>query len=102
MRRESTLGAVPLGDGRTSFRVWAPAARTVAVELGGEDRPLERGDDGIWHGVLEAAAGDDYRYVLDGDQRLADPCSRSQPAGVRGPSRIVDTAAFEIAPQVGL
>ncbi len=26
-----------------------------------------------------------------------DPCSRSQPEGVRGPSRIVDTAAFAIA-----
>src|SRR5581483_6609646 len=41
MRRQSTLGAVPLGDGRTSFRVWAPEVRTVAVELGGADRPLE-------------------------------------------------------------
>src|SRR6185312_10912928 len=68
MRREATLGAVPLGDGRTSFRVWAPAARRVAVELERADHPLERGDDGVWHGVLEAADGDDYRYVLDGEQ----------------------------------
>jgi maltooligosyltrehalose trehalohydrolase len=102
MREDSTLGAVPLGDGRVSFRVWAPAARTVAVELNGADRALARGDDGVWHGILEAAAGDDYRYVLDGGQRLADPCSRSQPEGIRGPSRIVDTAAFEIAPGAGL
>jgi maltooligosyltrehalose trehalohydrolase len=35
---------------------------------------------------------------------LPDPCSRSQPGGVRGPSRIVDTASFAIAagPQLAL
>ena len=39
-------------------------------------------------------AGDDYRYVLDGGDPLPDPCSRFQPEGVRGPSRVVDTARF--------
>jgi maltooligosyltrehalose trehalohydrolase len=29
---------------------------------------------------------------------LPDPCSRFQPEGIKGPSRIVDTSAFEIAP----
>jgi 1,4-alpha-glucan branching enzyme len=47
--------------------------------------------------VLAAEAGDDYLFVLDGRDALPDPCSRSQPAGVRGPSRIVDTTCFEIA-----
>ena len=28
---------------------------------------------------------------------LPDPCSRYQPDGIRGPSRIVDTSRFEIA-----
>jgi 1,4-alpha-glucan branching enzyme len=29
----SALGAVPLGDGRCRFRVWAPLAETVHVHL---------------------------------------------------------------------
>ncbi len=39
-------------------------------------------------------AGDDYRFVLDDGRRFPDPCSRCQPEGVRGPSRVVDPAAF--------
>jgi len=53
--------------------------------------------DGFWVGEVEAGAGDDYRFVLDGSDAWPDPCSRSQPEGVRGPSRIVDASAFEIA-----
>jgi maltooligosyltrehalose trehalohydrolase len=88
------LGATPLGDGVVEFRVWAPRARSVAV-LGGQ---LERGDDGVFAGRVAAAPGDDYRYVLDGGRELPDPCSRAQPEGVLGPSRVVDPAAFEIRP----
>jgi maltooligosyltrehalose trehalohydrolase len=86
------FGAVPLGDGTTRFRVWAPNARRVAVRLRG-DHDLESAGDGVWEGTLAARAGDDYLYVLDG-QAWPDPCSRFQPEGVRGPSRIVDPAAF--------
>ena len=41
------------------------------------------------------APGTDYGYSLDGGPPLADPCSRWQPTGLRGPSRVLDTAAFE-------
>jgi maltooligosyltrehalose trehalohydrolase len=92
-----SIGAVPTGAGTTEFCVWAPAAHTVSVRSGGADRPLEPREDGIWSAELEAAAGDDYVFVLDGEA-WPDPHSRFQPEGVRGPSRIVDTAAFEIAP----
>ena len=36
--------------------------------------------------------------MLDGGAAWPDPCSRWQPEGVRGPSRILDTGAFRIAP----
>jgi maltooligosyltrehalose trehalohydrolase len=94
----TTLGAVPFDAGRTRFRVWAPHARSVAVR--GE--PLEEQGDGFWGGEAPAAPGDDYRFVLDGREEWPDPCSRRQPEGVRGPSRVVDTSAFEIAPGPGL
>ena len=50
----------------------------------------------MWAGEVAASPGDDYRFVLDGGDAWSDPCSRWQPDGVRGPSRILDTSAFEI------
>jgi maltooligosyltrehalose trehalohydrolase len=88
------LGAIPSGEGAVDFAVWAPNAATVSV-LGHE---LERGEDGIHSGTVAARPGDDYRFRLDGGAEWPDPCSRFQPEGVRGPSRVVDTSAFEIRP----
>ena len=31
--RSDTLGAIPMADGRCSFRVWAPRAETLEVHL---------------------------------------------------------------------
>jgi maltooligosyltrehalose trehalohydrolase len=84
------LGALPRPDGTTTFRVWAPGAREVAVRLDGESHSLRRGEDGVHEGELRAGPGDDYLYVLDGARALPDPCSRCQPEGVRGPSRVVE------------
>jgi maltooligosyltrehalose trehalohydrolase len=92
------FGAVPLETGGVEFRVWAPSASCVAVRLHGRDHRLEDVGDGVHLGVLPAAAGDDYGYVLDnGPGALPDPCSRWQPEGVRGLSRVLDTSSFEIA-----
>ncbi|HWN21366.1 MAG TPA: alpha-amylase family glycosyl hydrolase [Gaiellaceae bacterium] len=92
------LGATPRPGSRTEFRVWAPAPACVAVRVHGETHGLERADDGFWSGEAPAAAGDDYRLVVDGRAEWPDPCSRWQPEGVRGPSRVLGPAAFEIAP----
>ena len=35
------------------------------------------------------SAGADYLYVIDGAKERPDPCSRYQPSGVHGPSRVV-------------
>jgi maltooligosyltrehalose trehalohydrolase len=88
------FGATPLDEGLVEFRVWAPRAKRVSV-LGQE---LSEEDDGVFAGRVEAAPGDDYRYRLDDGAEWPDPCSRCQPEGVRGPSRIVDTRRFDIRP----
>src|SRR5207342_3739797 len=49
---------------------------------------------GVFEGAAAAMAGDDYRYILDDGDPLPDPCSRFQPEGVRGPSRVLDTGRF--------
>jgi maltooligosyltrehalose trehalohydrolase len=88
------LGAVPRGDGMAEFTVWAPAATSLAVRVGGGDHQLVPADDGLFSGSVGAQIGDDYLFVLDGDRAWPDPCSRLQPEGVRGPSEIVDPGAF--------
>jgi maltooligosyltrehalose trehalohydrolase len=91
---ELPLGATPVGDGRTTFRVWAPRASEVAVATDGARTTLAPEGLGVFAATVDASAGDDYRYVIDGDAQLPDPCSRFQPEGVRGPSRVVDPASF--------
>jgi maltooligosyltrehalose trehalohydrolase len=89
---ERPLGARPVGADEAEFRVWAPNAERVAVRLRGTEHPLVDAGLGVWEGRLRAAAGNDYLIVLDGTA-WPDPCSRAQPEGVRGPSRIVDPSA---------
>jgi maltooligosyltrehalose trehalohydrolase len=86
MRR---LGAVPLDDGTVDVCVWAPGARSVAVRAG-EATDLER-DGECWVGTF---AGDEYVLLVDGEA-WPDPCSRWQPGGVNGASRVLDTGSFE-------
>ena len=80
----------------TRFRVWAPRARQVEVDAGGERVALSPVGDRGWHEaeVAGAGPGTDYRYLLDGGEPLPDPRSPFQPQGVHGPSRLVDHAAF--------
>ena len=94
----SLLGAVPVDAGTVEFRAWAPNARSVSARLAEGDQPLTEAGDGFWAGHAPAAPADDYRFVLDGGDAWPDPCSRWQPEGVRGPSRVLDTGDFEIRP----
>ncbi len=88
--RDNRLGAIPEPGGNVRFRVWAPKARSVDVRIGDESHALEGEANGVFAGVLRASRGDDYLYVLDGGRALPDPCSRFQPQGNDGPSRIVE------------
>jgi maltooligosyltrehalose trehalohydrolase len=89
---ERPLGARPAAGGRTEVRVWAPAAREVAVRVGGQDHPLGDEGFGVRAGLAPARHGDDYELVADGTA-WPDPCSRWQPQGLRGPSRVFDPAS---------
>ena len=88
------VGARPQAGGSTEFRVWAPRAQRVALRVGGDDHELEDEGFGIRSVTVEAPHGTDYSYVVDGEE-LPDPSTRWQPQGLRGPSRVVDPAAFE-------
>ncbi|HEY7692044.1 MAG TPA: alpha-amylase family glycosyl hydrolase [Gaiellaceae bacterium] len=94
-----SLGAIPSPGGTTTFRVWAPGAGRVDVRLGGESHALADEGGGVHAGVVRAAPGEDYVYVLEGDRAYPDPCSRCQPDGILGPSRVVELPP---APRLGL
>ena len=90
------MGATPTVDG-VRFRVWAPVALRVEVELDdGRRVALQAQHDGLWSGLVGGAGpGTRYRYRLDDHLSRPDPYSRSQPEGVHGPSEVVDPDAFE-------
>jgi maltooligosyltrehalose trehalohydrolase len=89
---ERPLGATPAGDGSTLFRVWAPHARAVDVRVGGASHRLADEGLGVRSARVPAAHGDDYELVADG-ALYPDPCSRWQPDGLRGASRVFDPAS---------
>jgi maltooligosyltrehalose trehalohydrolase len=109
LTRRLPIGAEPNSEG-THFRVWAPACHRVVVVI--EDSPLpaplELEAEGVESAVIHAARtgyfsgfaagarpGMTYRMQLDGaGSLLPDPASRFQPKGCRGPSMIVDPAAY--------
>ena len=80
----------------TLFSVWAPAARVVTLVSGSTTYGMDAVDGGWWTADLpDLGPGSDYAFLLDGDPTpLPDPRSRWQPAGVHGPSRVYDDAAF--------
>jgi maltooligosyltrehalose trehalohydrolase len=104
---ERPLGACRIDDERVEFRVWAPRAQTPLLTIAGT-KPTGaafRGRTALTdagHGVNETVvpvpdAGQEieYSYVLnDGGEELPDPCSRWQPQGLRGPSRLLDARAL--------
>lgn len=85
-------------DGTCEFRVWAPSATRVALELylpESGSRELQDAGGGYWTGVVSnVAPGTKYKYNLGGDRIYPDPASRLQPDGVHGPSEVV-TSDFD-------
>jgi len=100
---EGLLGAEALPEGGVRFRVWAPFAESVQIEVDGVRRALEPEERGYHAGAFEeAGVGSRYGFVLgpgpvDADtgpaEALPDPASRSQPDGVHGLSEVVAPGA---------
>ncbi|MDR5700500.1 malto-oligosyltrehalose trehalohydrolase [Agromyces aerolatus] len=77
----------------TEFRVWAPRATRMTLQLDGARHPLAEEPGGWW---ATSAEGRDYGYLIDdADTPRPDPRSRWQPNGVHGLSRVFDPAAYD-------
>jgi len=92
-------GAVVTPGGSVLFRVWAPAAKRVALVLiddGSRREVAMRAEGGGYHRHEEAGVPEGRRYAfrLDGGPERPDPCSLHQPEGVHGPSAVVRPDRF--------
>jgi len=89
------FGAEVTQDG-VSFRVWAPNAKSVKLDIVGEaePRPMQRTASGFHEIHVEGAGpGTLYRFVLADETTIPDPASRFQPQDVHGPSEVIDPSA---------
>jgi maltooligosyltrehalose trehalohydrolase len=83
------------------FEIWAPLAKSMSVQVGGESIPMRGPDAGWWRVQVDSAGpGADYAFLIDQDRTAyPDPRSQWQPNGVHAHSRIYDQAAFRWADQ---
>lgn len=98
-RHDMPFGAQLESDGAVRFRLWAPAAREVALCLDdGSVLPMARPGAG-WHELVtrRARAGTRYRYRIDGTLEVPDPASRFNPEDVHGASQVIDPGDYEWA-----
>ena len=89
------FGANLIAPGRTQFRIWAPAQRSLTLAIAGR-APLQMtgGDDGWFEAETDCGAGARYRYVLEDGTTVPDPAARAQSGDVHGDSVVVDPASY--------
>lgn len=95
--RRLPIGAELQPQDGVHFRVWAPAAREISVEIDGrQPHEMSPEPDGYFSALIEEiGAGTRYAFRLDTqDRALPDPASRFQPDGPHGRSEVVDPAGF--------
>lgn len=102
MRHVHTMrsGAALRAGGGAHFALWAPAARQVELLLGDPAAPrvlaaVAERDGWFAVDVDAAAAGDRYRWRIDGGLVVPDPASRCNPQGPHEASVLVDPASFD-------
>jgi maltooligosyltrehalose trehalohydrolase len=94
------FGAEFDGRGAVHFRLWAPGASTVRLDLmlerGNANLPMPTTGDGWYALALDAIpAGAHYSFRVDDRIDVPDPASRYNPQDVHAASMIVDPHAFE-------
>ena len=102
MKRQHRMpfGAGIDSRGQVHFKLWAPRASSVALNLGvartAEPMPMPSTGGG-WFGlsVPDIEAGTRYSFLIDGGLTVPDPASRFNPSDVHGPSEVIDPDAFE-------
>jgi maltooligosyltrehalose trehalohydrolase len=76
--------------------VWAPSAKCVELVTPTARVALAAGEKGYWRCEIDAAQlRSGYKYSIDGGEPLPDPRARWQPAGVHGPSHVLEVGRLD-------
>jgi maltooligosyltrehalose trehalohydrolase len=96
-KHEMPFGAEIRDDGTARFRLWAPKASSVTLQLNNPERglPMSRRDEGWFELTTDASAGAQYSFNVNDKQLVPDPASRFQPSGVHGPSEVIDPFSYD-------
>ncbi|TDH63501.1 malto-oligosyltrehalose trehalohydrolase [Dankookia rubra] len=80
---------------RTHFRIWAPDAAQVTLEVAQHAPQAMNAQEGGWHEVVApVGAGAQYRFRVSPDLAVPDPASRLQAGDVHDASVVVDPRAY--------
>ena len=88
------FGATLEGE-TTAFRIWAPSADRLMLDLDGAELPMEAEEGGWFAAVADAPAGTKYRFKTADGMAFPDPASRAQAGDVHDPSLVVDPHSFQ-------
>ena len=95
-RYELPFGAEPQGEGGTRFRLWAPSADRVTLEVDGQAPvAMEAEPEGWKRVVAPCGPGARYRFRLGNGLAVPDPAARIQAGDVHDPSVVGDPAAYD-------
>ncbi|WP_337270561.1 malto-oligosyltrehalose trehalohydrolase [Oryzifoliimicrobium ureilyticus] len=85
-----------VSDQGVEFRIWAPKAERVVLQIDGSRQHEMTSNAQGWHECAVAAAhpGVRYKFVLPDGLEVPDPASRYQPEDVHGPSEVVNLDAY--------
>ncbi|MGA2879790.1 MAG: malto-oligosyltrehalose trehalohydrolase [Bryobacteraceae bacterium] len=90
-----SYGAAPLDSEGVRFRVWAPDASSLSLQLSHRPPlPMHRHGEDFYLIAPDVRAGDTYSFLLEDGRVRPDPVSRAQPEGVHGASQVVDPDSF--------
>lgn len=92
------FGAVLIDGARTRFRLWAPDAETVSLQLVGHaPQAMKKLTGGFHELTCDAPAGTRYRFGLPDGASVPDPASRMQDGDVHDASVVCDGRQYEWA-----
>lgn len=92
--RTRQYGALPLENGQTLFRLWAPDAHSVHLELREGECLAMDNDQGWFHLAAPAGHGTAYRFRINDDLRVPDPASQAQHNDIHDWSLVVDHSSY--------
>jgi maltooligosyltrehalose trehalohydrolase len=94
-RFDYSFGALPRPDGTVAFRVWAPNAATVHLDIeGAAPQAMHADGAGFYALTCPCRPGQRYWYRIDNEQAVPDPASRLQDDDVHGASVVVDAGGY--------